>query len=127
MDAYTDKYAFWYCFQHDDGYLIKDNNIDDVPTWFKMCRGKCDNSDWYRKGVINYDGKKVVELEEVQVDYSPYGGTFQFEVYSYSYQVMPEEILLEDGTELAVGFQEFDITEKDHKVLLDWFKWRQNA
>ena len=119
----ADKLAFWYCTFHDFGYLIKDHNTDDVPTWFGMCRsGLCSCSDWYRKGVIQYDGVAVTELEDVQFDYSRYGGTFTFHQYASSYQVEPVDVLLDDGTELvAIGFHEIDILESTQRPLYEWF------
>ena len=122
-ETYNNKFAFWYCTYHDDGFLVKDDFIEDVPAWFKMCRSeKCSCSDWYRKGVIDYDGNQVREIEQVQTDYSLYSSDFFFAAYSFSYHVKPDDILLKDGTELTVGFEEIDILPTTHNALYNWFE-----
>jgi hypothetical protein len=129
---FKDKYTFWYCALHDDGVLIKDQNTEDVPDWHwhNMCRTEpgavlhnpCEQTDWYKKGVINYDGKMIAELEPV--DNSEYYGTtniggnsvnnksgFKFEYYSYEYLVKDEKkgqgkhVIFEDNTPIKWWFQ----------------------
>jgi hypothetical protein len=96
---FNDKYTFWYCTVHDDGVLIKDQNTDEVPEWYANCMCKdtpstilnnpCEQIDWYKTGVINYDGKVVTELEPVEPPsyYDKINGGFKFKYYSYEYLI----------------------------------------
>ena len=89
----NDKYTFWYCKYHDKGYFIKDHITDEVPAWCKMCtpeggKAECDESDWQQLGIINYNGKDVLELEAVQVKYySQFPGGFNFLKYAEHYHI----------------------------------------
>ena len=89
-------YTFWYCTKHDEGMLIRDSNIEEVSEGCKLCNGfnsrhNCDDSHWIRKGVINYDGKDIIELKEVQKAYSQYGGTFNLMQYAFGYMEKGKE------------------------------------
>jgi hypothetical protein len=77
-------YMFWYCLQHDDGFLIK-HNIKEVPLWCKMCNSKCDEGEWTIMGIIDYDGTRVIEISEINMDYDKYCGGYEFEYYSNEY------------------------------------------
>jgi len=84
-------YTFWYCVKHDDGTMILDNNIEKVPDGCKLCSGfnsrhNCDESNWVQKGVINFDGKDIIEIKEVQKSYSQYGGSFNLMTYAFGYR-----------------------------------------
>ena len=85
----TNLYTFWYCEYHDNGFLIKDNDTSKVPEWFKMCNDSinCDQIWWCNKGVIDYDGKHVIELKNNPIAndrnyYNRVGGDFKFKFYS---------------------------------------------
>jgi hypothetical protein len=83
---YTNKLAFWYCYKHDDGFLIKDNDTSRVPDWCKMCNSqKCDPDDWAVKGIIDYDGWRVTELTDIFLDYDRYCGGYEFEYFYHNY------------------------------------------
>lgn len=87
--TFTQIYTFWYCNHHDEGFLIKDASTDVIPSWCNrehLCIKKnhtCDDLDWYQKGVINYDGQEVVELENVHVNYQRDEGGFGFTLEGY--------------------------------------------
>jgi hypothetical protein len=121
---FKDKYTFWHCTVHDDGVLIKDQNTDEVPEWYckSMCRSEpgailhnpCEQIDWYKKGVINYDGKMVAELEPLNMtEYTHKVGAagFKFEYYSYEYIVKDEKkekgknVIFEENTPIKWWFQ----------------------
>ena len=82
---YSNLHTFWYCERHDDGFLIKDNDTTKVPDWCKMCEcTNCDRSWWVNKGVIDYDGNRVIELGIIYDDnyYDKMCGGFKFKFYS---------------------------------------------
>lgn len=121
---FKDKYTFWYCTVHDDGVLIKDQNTEEVPEWYcnSMCKTEpgvvlhrqCEQIDWYKTGVINYDGKMIAELEPIDRDrYSSTGngGGFKFEHYSYEYLIKDgksgkgKHFIFEENTPIKWWFQ----------------------
>jgi hypothetical protein len=120
---FKDKYTFWYCTVHDDGVLIKDQNTEEVPEWYcnSMCKTEpgvvlhrpCEQIDWYKTGVINYNGKMIAELEPVNNSdyYRNCEGGFKFEHYSYECLVKDEKngkgkhIIFEENTPIKWWFQ----------------------
>ena len=100
MESY--KYSFWYCTKHNTGFVIRDNNTQFVPDWHKMCcNGECCETDWYNKGIIEYDGIKVIELEKVQ---TYYGGGYNFIQYILKINDIHGSIELDDDEGLMTWF-----------------------
>jgi hypothetical protein len=99
MAAYSNKMTFWYCYKHDDGYLVKHQDTNTVPDWCKMCNSaKCYSDDWANKGVIDYDGERVLELTDVFLDYDRYSGGYEFEYYFTNYYTETGTVdILEDS------------------------------
>jgi hypothetical protein len=124
---YKDKYTFWYCAVHDEGVLIKDQNTEEIPAWYAktMCKAAhdsalaqpCDQMDWYKTGVINYDGKEVIEMETVEPPhfYNRMGG-FEFKYYAYEY-------LVEDKAKKNTA--KYVIFEEDSPIK-KWFKMMES-
>lgn len=120
-----DTYTFWYCTVHDDGILIKDKNTEEVPEWCVpyMCKfdahselaNPCEQIDWYKKGIINYNGIRVVELEPVDTFYRD---EFQFEDYSYEYVVedknQRKHVIIEEYSPIKKWFSDKLLSIYEH-------------
>ena len=100
---YSNLHTFWYCERHNDGFLIKDNDTTKVPEWCKMCHSKnCDQSWWVNKGVIDYDGKRVIELGDIYNDnyYDKMGGGFKFKFYSNEIIIISENNIEQNSIDI---------------------------
>ena len=73
-------YTFYYCYDHDDGVLVKGHLI---PTGFNKCG--CDICDWYAMGQITYDGTIVTVMSDVTISYIQFEGAFEFIYYASAY------------------------------------------
>ena len=133
--VFKDKYAFWYCDIHCEGYLIKNNNTDEVPRSHLMCNSpsssyKCNNTNWHKKGVINYDGTKVIEIEEVLTNYnntrSESKNKFEFIHYSYEYFDEYKYISEASGNLIRRYYNDNFIIIEEDSALTKWFKDKIN-
>ena len=100
----SNKYTFWYCTRHNNGFLIKDDITSYVPSWHKMCHtDECSYKDWHQKGIIEYNFDSIIELEKVHTYYGCYGGGFNF--IQYSMDVMDIDGVIEfDNNELIIAW-----------------------
>ena len=111
----TELYCFWYCINHDNGFMIKTNDFGTVPDWCKMCGSNssssninsCDESAWELKGIINYDGSDIIELTDIITEYEH---DFDFESYLEGYFENDDKNY----------FKEFDVYEP----MYDWFAYK---
>lgn len=131
--TFNDTFTFWYCTVHDDGVLVKDSNTDEVPEWCAptMCKNEpdavlcmqCDQMDWYKTGVINYDGKKVTELEYIEGSayYTRMGGGFVISNYAYEYLVEDKEnkkakyIIFEEDSPIKNWFKQKEASGNNYR------------
>lgn len=134
---FKDKYTFWYCDIHHEGYLIKSNNTDEVSRSHIMCNSpsissyKCNHTNWHKKGIINYDGKKVTEIEEVLTNYNTLTLTetknkFDFIHYSYEYFDEYKYISEISGNDFRRYYNDNFIMIDEDSVLTKWFKDKIN-
>lgn len=75
-------YTFFYCYIHDDGWIIRGRH-NYVPYGYQHEHAhNCDWSDWHNQGIIVTNGKGVMDIvEEVRMDYDRFGGGFVFSLY----------------------------------------------
>ena len=134
---FKDKYTFWYCDIHHEGYLIKSNNTDEVSRSHIMCNSpsissyKCNHTNWHKKGIINYDGKKVIEVEEVETNYNTLTLTetknkFDFIHYSYEYFDEYKYISEISGNDMRRYYNDNFIMIDEDSVLTKWYKDKIN-
>ena len=79
------RYCFWYCNHHDCGAIIFNTPIEfgrniDLSV---VCGVENPNCEYVCKGILEYDNnnKKIIELEEVQLDYEIKGGGWEWKYY----------------------------------------------
>jgi len=75
-------YSFFYCYLHDDGWIIRGRH-NSVPHGYKHKHAdNCDWSDWHNQGiVVTNKGGGMDIVEEVRMDYDRFGGGFTFAHY----------------------------------------------
>ena len=77
----AEYYTFIYCFDHDDGCIIKGRHSS-VPEGYIMQHSTtCDFSDWRNMGVIQSNGSTFNVIEPVRINYDRYAGGFIFALY----------------------------------------------
>ena len=76
-------YTFFYCYSHDDGWIIRGQHNASVPDgYIAQHAHNCDWSDWHKQGIIVTNGAGGMNIvEEVRMDYDRFGGGFVFSLY----------------------------------------------
>ena len=102
---FTD-YTLIYCMMHDEGCVIKGHH-DYVPYPYDMQHSsKCESCDWYEMGVISYNGKEIKIKKDIRVDYSRYGGGYQFNMYNDSFtNEVGKPIIFDEESPIYVWFE----------------------
>ena len=76
-------YTFFYCYEHDDGWIIQGEH-NYVPDGYQAQHAdNCDCGDWYNQGIIVTNSEGGIDIvEEVRLDYGRFGGGFVMGGYS---------------------------------------------
>ena len=74
-------YTFMYCMYHDCGFIIKGYHKYVPSCYYMEHSNECESCDWYNMGVILYTGSFIRVIERVRLDYSRYGGGYNFSGY----------------------------------------------
>jgi hypothetical protein len=103
-------YTFFYCYIHDDGWIIRGRHAC-VPEGYQHEHAhNCDWGDWHNQGIIvtNRESGIMDIVEEVRLDYDRFGGGFVFALYQ-------DTLTDETGKKLNMD---------DHPKLKEWINQR---